>query len=122
VSVLVELSGLEIPGRHGVLDREAESEQPFLYDVELELPEPAVDSVEHTADYREVAGLVREVSGSRRFQLVESLAAAVADALLERLPAERVRVRVRKPEVSLAAPVAYAAATVERVSARPGPR
>jgi dihydroneopterin aldolase len=114
MTVVVELAGLEIPGRHGVLEREGESEQPFLYDVELELPEPTADDVEHTADYREVAALVREVSESRRFKLIESLAAAVADAILERFAAERVRVRVRKPEVMLTAPVDYAAATVQR--------
>jgi dihydroneopterin aldolase len=114
VTVLVELAGLEIPGRHGVEDRERESEQPFLYDVELELPEPSADDVEHTTDYREVAALVREVSDVRQFNLIESLAAAVADAILERFPAERVRVRVRKPEVTLTAPVEHTAATVER--------
>jgi dihydroneopterin aldolase len=114
VTVLVELAGLEIPGRHGVEDRERESEQPFLYDIELALPEPSADDVEHTADYREVAALVREVSEGRRFNLIESLAAAVADAILERFPAERVRVRVRKPEVTLTAPVEHTAATVER--------
>jgi 7,8-dihydroneopterin aldolase/epimerase/oxygenase len=118
MTVVVELAGLEIPGRHGVEDRERENEQPFLYDVELTLAEPAVDDIEHTADYREVAALVREVSERRRFKLIESLAAAVADALLERFAAESVRVRVRKPDVRLGAPVAYTAATVERVSPR----
>jgi dihydroneopterin aldolase len=36
MSVLVELEGLEIPGRHGVEPEEREREQPFLYDLELE--------------------------------------------------------------------------------------
>jgi dihydroneopterin aldolase len=114
MTVVVELAGLEIPGRHGVEDRERESEQPFLYDVELELAEPAADDIAHTADYREVAALVREISEHRRFELIESLAAAVADALLERFPAETVRVRVRKPDVRLGAPVDYTGAAVER--------
>jgi dihydroneopterin aldolase len=114
MTVVVELAGLEVPGRHGVLEREGENEQPFLYDLELELPEPTADDVDHTADYREVAALVRQVSAGRRFKLIESLAAAVADALLERFPAERVRVRVRKPEVSLGSPIEHAAAAVER--------
>jgi len=114
VSVLVEVAGLELPGRHGVLEHERESEQPFVYDVELELPEPAADAIEQTADYREVVALVREVSEGRSFRLLETLAAAVADALLARLPAERVRVRVRKPEVRLGLPAEYTAATVER--------
>jgi len=114
VSVLVELAGLEIPGRHGVEDREREQEQPFVYDLELELAEPAADRIEETVDYREVVELVRVVSESKQFQLLESMAAAVADALLERFPLERARVRVRKPQVQLGVPVEHTAASVER--------
>jgi dihydroneopterin aldolase len=114
MSVLVELAGLEIPGRHGVEDWERETDQPFVYDLELELAEPRSDSIDETVDYREVVELVRAVSESRQFQLLESMAAAVADALLERFPAERVRVRVRKPEVQLGVPVEHTAASVER--------
>ncbi|HXZ56096.1 MAG TPA: dihydroneopterin aldolase [Gaiellaceae bacterium] len=114
MTVVVELYGLEIRGRHGAEPEEREREQPFLYDVELELPEPAGDRLEQTVDYREVVELVRELSGSRQFTLLETMATAVADALLERFPAERVRVRVRKPEVRLEAPVEHAAASVER--------
>jgi 7,8-dihydroneopterin aldolase/epimerase/oxygenase len=115
MTALVELSGLEVPGRHGVEEEERGREQPFVYDLWLELPEPAGDRIEETVDYREVVELVREVSAARQFQLLEALAAAVADALVERFPPlERARVRVRKPEVQLAAPVEYSAATVER--------
>jgi len=114
MTVVVELRGLEVPGRHGAEPEERGREQPFLYDVELELPEPRGDRLEQTVDYREVVELVRDLSASRRFTLLETMAAAVADALLERFPAERVRVRVRKPEVRLAAPVEHAAASVER--------
>ena len=35
----------------------------------------------------------------------------MADALLARFPVERVRVRVRKPDVELGLPVEYTAAT-----------
>ena len=114
MTVLVELAGLEIPGRHGVEDWEREQEQPFVYDLELELEEPASDEIEDTVDYREAVELVRAVSESRQFQLLESIAAAVADALLERFPLERARVRVRKPQVQLGVPVEHTAATVER--------
>jgi dihydroneopterin aldolase len=113
VTVLVELEGLEIRGRHGATPEEHERDQPFLYDLELEFPEPQADQIEETVDYREVVEVVREVSSTER-QLLEALAAAVADALLDRFPLERVRVRVRKPEVRLEAPVEWAAAIVER--------
>jgi dihydroneopterin aldolase len=114
MNVLVELAALEIPGPHGVEPEERERDQPFLYDVELELPEPQSDRIEETVDYREVVALVREVSGGRQYQLLETLAGAVAESLLERFPIERARVRVRKPKVELGVPVDYAAAIAER--------
>jgi 7,8-dihydroneopterin aldolase/epimerase/oxygenase len=114
MTVLVELAGLEIPGMHGVDEWERETEQPFVYDLELELEEPANDSIEETVDYREVVELVQAVSDGTQFQLLESMAGAVASALLERFPLERARVRVRKPAVRLDAPVDYTAATAER--------
>jgi dihydroneopterin aldolase len=114
MKVLVELAGLEVPGRHGVEPEERERDQPFLYDLELQLARPETDRIEDTVDYREVAALVRDVSGERQFRLLETLAAAVADALLERFPIERARVKVRKPQVELGVPVDYAGATVER--------
>ena len=114
MSVVVELAGVELPGRHGALERERENEQPFLYDVELELDEPAADRLEQTVDYCEVVALIREVSESAQFHLLESLAATLADAMLARFPASSVRVRVRKPEVQLGVPAAYTAASVRR--------
>jgi 7,8-dihydroneopterin aldolase/epimerase/oxygenase len=114
VNVLVELVGLEIPGRHGVEDWERETEQPFLYDLELELAAPASDRIEETVDYRAVVELVREVSSGRQFQLLESMAVAVAEALLDQFPVERARVRVWKPQVQLGVPAEHTAATAER--------
>jgi dihydroneopterin aldolase len=109
----IELAGLEVFGYHGVNEDERRDGQRFLYDVELEVGEAgSSDRIEDAVDYREVAACVREVSESRAFHLVEALAAAVADALLDRFPVARVRVRVRKPDVRL--PVEHAAATVER--------
>jgi dihydroneopterin aldolase len=113
VAILVELSGLEVFGRHGVLPEERAG-QTFLYDIELEASDAAVsDRIEDAIDYREVAELVRVVSDGQRFDLLEALAATVADVLLARFDVARVRVRVRKPRpYGLAAE--WAAATVER--------
>ena len=57
---------------------------------------------------------VRGVSHGSTFSLLEAMAAAVADELLARFELESARVRVRKPDVKLEAPVAWTAATVER--------
>ena len=65
--------------------------------------------------YREVVALIRELSQSRQFHLLESLAVTVADTMLERFPAARsVYVRVRKPHAELGLPVDYTAASVRR--------
>jgi dihydroneopterin aldolase len=115
MSVTVELSGLEIEGRHGVEDEERARPQPFLYDLWLDVPDQAFsDRIEDTVDYREVVRCIQAVSGDRQFRLLEAMASAVADALLERFELEGVRVRVRKPRVELEAPVEWTAATVER--------
>jgi 7,8-dihydroneopterin aldolase/epimerase/oxygenase len=112
--VIVELEGLEVFGRHGVEDDERREGRPFFYDVALEVSEAArSDRIEDAVDYREVAELVRVVSDERRFDLLEALAAAVADLLLARFDVERVRVRVRKQK-PYGVPAEWAAATVER--------
>ena len=112
--IVVELEGLEVYGRHGVLDEERRDGQMFLYDVRLELGgAPPSDRVEDTVDYRDIADCVRETSDSRQFNLIEALAAAIADALVERFAVERARVRVRKPTPP-GVPAAYAAAIAER--------
>jgi 7,8-dihydroneopterin aldolase/epimerase/oxygenase len=113
MGLTVEIRGLELRGYHGVLADEARHGQRFVFDVWLEVDaEPArSDRIEDAVDYREVVGVVRELSESRRFALLEALASAVAHALVERFPVERARVCVRKPDVRLDAPVEYAAVT-----------
>jgi dihydroneopterin aldolase len=114
--IVVEVEGLEIYGRHGVEDAERERGQTFLYDLRLEVADAAAsDRLEDTVDYVAVTELVQEISDGRTFSLLEALATAVADAVAERFPVERVRVRVRKRDVEPAGlPVAWTAATVER--------
>ncbi len=116
--MLVELHGLEVFGYHGVNEHEREDGQPFLYDLELEVGDAGTsDRIEDAVDYREVAAAVRELSEARRFDLLEALASAVADALLGRFPqVESVSVRVRKPQLRL--PVEFSAVTVRRAARR----
>jgi 7,8-dihydroneopterin aldolase/epimerase/oxygenase len=116
--VIVELEGLEVFGRHGVEDDERREDRLFLYDVTLEVSEAArSDRIEDAVDYRAVAACVREVSDGAQFRLLEALAGAVADAISDRFPVERVRVRVRKPAPpGLAAE--FSAATFERAGSR----
>jgi 7,8-dihydroneopterin aldolase/epimerase/oxygenase len=112
----VEVAGLELWGHHGVEQEERERGQRFLFDLDLVADDAGArsDALADTVDYRDVVACVRAVSDGHRFTLLEGLAASVAEALLERFPLRRVRVRVRKPDVRLDAPVAHTAAAVER--------
>lgn len=114
----VELAGLRVFGRHGVTEEERERGQDFLYDIRMEVSDAALtDRIEDAVDYRDVADAVRELSETRRFALLEALAAAVADMIVERFGVERVSVRVRKPRVRPAGlEVEWSAATVVRPS------
>jgi 7,8-dihydroneopterin aldolase/epimerase/oxygenase len=114
--VLIEVRGLELRGYHGALAEEQRVGQRFLFDVRLVAHDAGVrsDQLEDTVDYTAVVARIRAVNEERRFNLIEALAAAVADDLLERFPVSHVRVRVRKPEVRLEAPAEYTAASVER--------
>ena len=113
--ITVGLHGLEVFGHHGVGDDERAAGRTFVFDVEWDLAEPAVDDIRRTVDYREVAARVRGVSEARQFRLIEALCGAVADEVLRGFPVSRVRVRVRKPALEPAGlPVAHSSATVER--------
>ena len=115
--VLIEVQGLELRGFHGALEEEQRIGQSFLFDVEVVAHDAGIrsDQLADTVDYTAVVARIEAINGARRFNLLEALAGAVADDLLERFSVSRVRVRVRKPEVRLVAPVEYTAATVERV-------
>jgi dihydroneopterin aldolase len=100
--MIVDVHGLELFGRHGVNDVERREGQTFLFDVTLEVNEPKEDAIEATVDYRRVRDIVQSVSDAESYRLLETLAAAVADALTAGLPVKRVRVSVRKPGVAWA--------------------
>jgi dihydroneopterin aldolase len=112
----LELRGLHVFGYHGVEDEEKRLGQLFLFDLDLEVGERGADDrLENAVDYTRVASAIRELSNDRRFDLLEALATAVADMVYERFAPERVRVRVRKPQVKPAGmTVEFSAVTVER--------
>jgi dihydroneopterin aldolase len=98
--ITVELRGLRVFGRHGVHEHEKRDGQDFLFDVELAVGERGVsDRLEDAVDYSAVARAVQELSDARSYDLLEALATAIADELLQRFGAESVLVRVTKPGV-----------------------
>ena len=114
--IIIQIEGLELRGFHGALAEEKRKGQRFLFDIEVVAHDAGVrsDQLQDTVDYTAVVDCVRLVSEGRNFNLIEALAASVADTLLEQFPISRARVRVRKPEVRLDAPVDFTAAIADR--------
>jgi len=93
------LEDVRFYGHHGVTDAQQTVGAWFSVDVELTLdltPAGLADDLSATVDYEEVARRVVEVGTKERVNLLERLAALVAEALLRDFPVRVVRVRVRK--------------------------
>ena len=102
MSAVIEITGMELHGYHGVLEEERRAGQLFRLDVRLELEAvPERDRLDDAVDYREVARGVRSTFESGSFELLETLADAIAADLLARFAARSALVRVTKPALAL---------------------
>ena len=114
----IVLAGMAFQARHGVAAREKVEAQRFEVDVELVVDlQPAAldDDVEQTIDYGPVYQTVRQIVESTTYNLIEALAEAICHEILgEYARVREVVVRVRKPEVRLDGPLAYAGVEVRR--------
>ena|SRR5699024_6283211 len=115
---IISLTGLRARGHHGVLDHERATGQTFLVDLELELDvdEAAqTDDVAATVNYAEVAKVVEEIVTGEPVNLIETLAVAMADAILRNFPrVTSVLVTVNKPQAPIPADFANVAVTISR--------
>ncbi len=102
----VEIRGLELLLHCGVLDEEQHRRQPFRLDIDLHLdlrPAGSSDDLAKTINYGElVDDLVATLPGER-FQLLERLAARVAELSLDHDLVDAVTVRARKLRPPVAA-------------------
>ena len=71
------LSGIRAEGRHGARSGEKDEPQAFVVDLDIEV-EVREDSIEATADYRAITDTVREVVERGSFDLIETMADAIA--------------------------------------------
>jgi dihydroneopterin aldolase len=114
----IEVRGLAVHAHHGVHSDEREHGQRFVLDLVL-VPRSSLgcetDRLGDTVSYGDAARLAVEVATSTRFDLIERLAAHVADTLLARLPLERATITVHKPEAPLGLEFDDVAVTVSRV-------
>lgn len=111
------VSGLRVRGFHGVHEFERKQGQDFVIDVALEGSQAraaAADALDETVDYAAlVARLAEEVSGPP-VNLIETLAARLADICLQEPRVSAVEVTVHKPEAPVGHPVADIAVSIRR--------
>ncbi len=118
----ITLTGLRVFGRHGVYDDERRDGQYFVVDFTLHIdarPAAATDDVVDTVHYGEAAQQVAEIVAGEPVDLLETLAARIADALLASPRVQRVRVTVHKPDAPIPLPFTDVAVTVERKRGEP---
>ncbi|CEG99155.1 Dihydroneopterin aldolase [Propionibacterium freudenreichii] len=112
--VVVSLSGITAMGHHGVLESERREGQPFSVDLRLVAPEPGTDELSEAVNYAEVAELVSDLIRSQAVNLIETLAARIADAVVELPRVREVDVTVHKPHASIPVPFNDVTVTVNR--------
>jgi 7,8-dihydroneopterin aldolase/epimerase/oxygenase len=127
VSDRIELRGLRVRGHHGVYDHERRDGQDFVVDVTVGLdlaPAGASDDLADTLDYGALAKRVAAIVGGPPANLIETVAARVADAVLADDPrVSAVEVTLHKPQAPIPLEFADVAVVIQRTRPTPhGPR
>lgn len=96
------LTGIETTCSIGIHDFERAAPQRVLVDVEVLLAadkEPAADHIDDALNYDDIRQTVVDIAESRHFDLQETLARTVFDAVRSMKTVIGVRVRTAKPDV-----------------------
>ncbi len=115
----IELRGMSFQGRHGVRPAEREHPQEFRVDIEVETQLADAgrsDRLADTVDYTRLRAVAKEVIEGPPRQLLESLAAEIAERSLEVARVQSVSVRVAKRPASMQ-PIESAAVRINRTRA-----
>ncbi len=107
----LRLTGIGADGHHGARPGEKDSPQAFEVDLELDV-EVAADTIDATADYRGVSDAVRMVIADRSFDLIEVMAAEIAELVMAMPHVVRVRATVHKPNAATRLEIAGVSASV----------
>ena len=121
----IELRGLRVIARHGVLDSERRNGQEFMIDAVLWLdtrPAAWSDDLSKTVDYGALANRLVRLAEDPPVRLIETLAERLAaDCLSESLVAE-VEITVHKPQAPIAHPFSDVTVVIRRARPSPGPQ
>ena len=114
----ITLSAMRFEGHHGVSDEERLLPQLIEVDLEVEADLAAAgrsDDVADTIDYGPLVALCAGVVERGSYRLLESIAATIAERVLESTPALATTVRVRKLAVPVDADLDWAQVELRRV-------
>ena len=113
----ITLTGLRVRGHHGVLPQERRDGQDFVVDAVLHLdlrPAGETDDLARTVHYGELAERLAAVVSGEPVDLLETLAARLADVCLAAGAVERVELTVHKPSAPIALEFVDVSVTVVR--------
>lgn len=96
MSTRLFLTGIGAAGRHGANPGEKDEPQDFVVDLDVEVDVEA-DALAQTADYRGLIRTAREIVERTSYELLESIAAAVARGVVSHEGVLRVTAIVHKP-------------------------
>ena len=119
----ITLTGLRVRGRHGVYEHEKRDGQDFLVDVVVwaDLDRAAYsDDLAATVDYGGLAMLVAEIVAGPPHDLIEAVAAEIADRIMADHPVHAAEVTVHKPDAPIPLTFADVAVTIRRSAKSPG--
>ena len=113
----IRLNGISALGRHGWFAFERDEPQVFIADTRLVVDcDTVTDQLSGTADYGEVATLVESRLAGEPVNLIETLAARIADDLVALERVVEVEVTLHKPNAPLSTPFTDVSVTVTRRS------
>ena len=111
----VTLKGMRFHARIGVLPHEAEIAQSIEVDASLWVRRKSGHiTTRDIVDYRRLYELVEEVVTDGHTNFLEEVCERISDHALSMPLVERVRIAVRKPNVALPGPLAFAEVALER--------
>lgn len=115
----ITLTGIRAFGYHGVYDDERREGQEFVVDATLYISTrraAETDDVADTIHYGDVAERIVALVEADPVNLLETLAARIADDLLARDGVRMVAVTIHKPQAPIAVPFADVSVTIRRAA------
>jgi dihydroneopterin aldolase len=113
----ITLTGLKVRGNHGVFEHEKRDGQDFLVDVVVWMDLDAAaasDDLVNTLHYGELAERAARIVGGEPCDLIETVAARIADDVLTDERVHATEVTIHKPHAPISLSFADVAVTIHR--------